>query len=72
MTYLCTSTHISNESEKKYADAFARFDAHFQVHKNVIFERANFNLRVKEHEESGEQFITSLYALSENCQYGKL
>ena len=67
-----TSTNISNESRKKYTDVLAKFDAHFQVCKNVIFERAQFNRRVQEHEESVEQFITSLYALSQNCQYGGL
>lgn len=67
-----TSTNISDESRKKYTDVLAKFDAHFQVRKNVIFERAWFNCRVQEHEESVEQFITSLYALLENCQYSEL
>jgi len=67
-----TSTNISEESRKKYTDVLAKFDTHFQVRKNVIFERARFNRRVQEHEESVEQFITSLYSLSENCQYGEL
>ena len=38
----------------------------------MIFERTRFNCQVQEHEESVEQFITSLYSLSENCQYGEL
>ena len=67
-----TSTHISNKSRKKYADVLAKFDAHFQVRNNVIFECVQFNHRVQEHEESVEQFITSLCTLSENCQYDEL
>ena len=69
---ILTSTNISNESRKKYTDVLAKFDAHFQVCKNMIFECVQFNRRVQEHEESVERFITSLYALSENCQYGGL
>ena len=67
-----TSTNISEESRKKYTDVLAKFDTDFKVRKNVIFERVRFNCRVQEHEESVEQFITSLYSLSENCQYGEL
>jgi len=63
-----TSTNISEESRKKYTDVLAKFDTHFQVRKNVIFERARFNRRVQEHEESIKQFTISLCSLSENCQ----
>ena len=65
---ILTSTNISEESRKKYTDVLAKFDTDFKVRKNVIFEHARFNRRVQEHEESVEQFITSLYSLSENCQ----
>ena len=44
----------------------------FQVRKNVIFERARFNRRCQAVGESVEQFITSLYTLAENCDYGDL
>ena len=35
---ILTSTNISVESRKKYADVLAKFDAHFHVCKNVILE----------------------------------
>ena len=53
-------------------EVLAKFDAYFKVRKNVIFECARFNHRDQQEEESVEQFITSLYSLSENCQYGEL
>ena len=67
-----TSTNISDESRKKYMEVLAKFDAYFKVHKNVIFECARFNHQDQQEEKSVKQFITSLYSLSENCQYGKL
>ena len=50
----------------------AKFDAFFQVWKNVFFECARFNRRNQEEGESTEQFITSLYSLADNCAYGDL
>ena len=64
-----TSTNISAESRKKYDDVLAKFYTHFKVRKNIIFERARFNRRVQEEEESVEQFITTLYSLAENYKY---
>ena len=42
------------------------------MRKNVILECARFNRRAQEDDESVEQFITSLYSLSEDCQYAEL
>ena len=49
-----------------------KFDQYFNVRRNVIYERAKFNQRRQEVEESAEEFITSLYCLAENCAYGAL
>ena len=40
-------TNISMESRKKYNDVLAKFDAHFKVRKNIIFERVRFNCRTR-------------------------
>lgn len=40
--------------------------------KNVIYKRARFNQRVQQLNESVDNFITALYALAENCNYGAL
>ena len=67
-----SSTDISDESRKKYKDVIAQFDAHFRVRRNLIFERARFNKRDQRDNESAEEYITALYALSETCEYGTL
>ena len=38
----------------------------------MIFERARFNRRFQPEGETIEFFITDLYALIENCEYGEL
>ena len=66
------STHISAEDRKKYDAVVAKFDAYFQVRRNIIFERAKFNRRSQREGESAEQYITELYELIEFCEYGGL
>ena len=39
------------------------------MRRNVIFERAKFNKRKQEDSENVENFVTSLYTLSEHCGY---
>ena len=67
-----TSTDISKDDKRKFDSVIAKFDSFFKVRKNVIFERARFNRRSKEDGELVEEFITSLYQLVENCEYGVL
>ena len=67
-----SSMNISVDDRKKYDEVVAQFNAFFQVRQNVIFERARFNRRTQQADESVEQFITSLYTLAENCAYGDL
>ena len=67
-----TSTNIKDDDRKKYDAVIAKFDAFFQVRKNVIFERAKFNRRNQKEGESVEQYITALYSLVESCEYGAL
>ena len=45
---------------------------HFIPRRNVIFERARFNPRKQEQGEPVDVFITTLYTLSEHCNYGSL
>ena len=67
-----TSTNISAESRKKFDDVIAKFDDFFKVRKNVIFERARFNQRSQGETETADQFITSLYSLAADCEFGVL
>ena len=66
------STNISDVDRKKYGTVIQQFDDFFKVRKNIIFERAQFNRHCQGESESAEQFITSLYHLAENCEYGDL
>jgi len=46
-----------------------KFDAFFQVRRNVIYARARFHRR---NQLPGEQYIMALYNLAANCEYGRL
>ena len=41
-----------------------KFERHFTMKRNVIFERAQFNMHVQEEGESVDSFITDLYTLA--------
>ena len=49
-----------------------QFDRFFKVQKSIIFERAIVNRHCQGQNKTVEQFITSLYSLAENCEYGEL
>ena len=49
-----------------------RFESHFIVTRNIIFERAKFNLRSQPEGDSVETFITDLHCLAEHCEFGVL
>ena len=67
-----SSTNITAEGRKMYDTVMEKFDDYFQVRKNTIYERAKFNRRDQREGESSEQYITTLYELIENCEYGTL
>ena len=66
------STSITSKERQKYETVVAKLNGYFKVCKNVIFERARFNRRNQLPEESAEEYITTLYSLVENCEYGDL
>ena len=66
------STNPSREETQAYDAVMLKFDSFFKIRKNVIFERARFNRRKQLEGESAEQYITHLYQLAENCDYGEL
>ena len=65
-------TNVTEDECKRYKDVMAKFDDHFKIRCNLIFERAKFNKKVQLVGESAEQYITALYQLAENCNYGEL
>ena len=66
------SFRLTDEEKNRYSEVRARFDSHFVKRRNVIFERAKFNMRKQEDGEPVDSFITALYALAEHCGYGEL
>lgn len=63
---------LSEDDGKKYDTVKGRFDSHFVKRRNIIFERAKFNMRRQQDGEPVDAFITALYGLAEHCGYGSL
>ena len=66
------SFDLSETDRKKYKNVKDKFEGHFVIKRNVIFERARFNMRVQQEGESVDSFITDLYTLAEFCVFGEL
>ncbi|MCG8093299.1 MAG: hypothetical protein JAZ17_06670 [Candidatus Thiodiazotropha endolucinida] len=64
------SFELTVEQSKNLDLVLERFDDHFIPKRNIIHERAKFNQRKQNVGESAEQFIRSLYEISENCDFG--
>lgn len=69
---MASFTFTEEDDAKKYDVVRAKFDSHFVVKKNVIYERAKFNQHVQGQDEPVENFITALYCLVKFCEYGSL
>ena len=63
---------MSEDDRKKYNAVKKKFEGHFIIKRNVIFERARFNMRVQTEGESVDNFITDLYTLAEFCDFSDL
>ena len=63
---------LTADDAKQYELVKNRFGNHFIVKRNIIFERAKFNLRSQQQGESVETFITDLHCLTEHCEFGVL
>ncbi len=66
------SFQLSEEDAVKFNLVLEKFDRHFVVRRNKIFEQAKFNKREQLPDESSESFITALHKLAEHCEYGTL
>ena len=69
---ILTSFKLATSQQKQYHTVKTKFDEHFVVRRNVIFERAKFNRRRQEDGETVDTFITALHSLTEYCDYGTL
>ena len=66
------SFNLSEDESKRYDAVKGKFESHFDKRRNVIYERARFNMRRQEENEAIDTFVTALYALAEHCGYGSL
>ena len=69
MGTVLATTDITTEHKKVYAE---KFDKYSKVRKNLVYERASFNLAHQLADESIEQFNTRLHQVAENCEFGEL
>ena len=69
---IVVSFGLTTEVAKQYNVVKGKFEAHFMVKRNVIFERDKFNLRSQHGGESVDNFITDLYCLAKYCEFGTL
>ena len=67
-----SSMNVTAEERGSYVAVLKKFNDFFKVRKNIIFERARFNRRAQRDGESVEQYISDLYSLAENCEYGAM
>ncbi|UYV83879.1 K02A2.6-like [Cordylochernes scorpioides] len=65
-------SNLSEEQNNDYKLVISKFQNSFTGKRNVIYERAKFNRRSQGDSEPVEEFITNLYVLAENCNYGIL
>ena len=63
---------LPEANKKKYDAVKAAFEQHFVRKHNVIFERAQLNMRSQQEGESAEAYITVVHKLAEHCSYGLL
>ena len=63
---------LTEEERMEYNTVKTKFENHFIIKRNVIFERAKFNQRVQRENEPVDAFITDLYTLAQHCNYGGL
>ena len=66
------SFRLTTEEVKQHNVVKGKFEAHFAVKRNLIFERAKFNLRSQQEGESVDNLITDLYCLAEYCEFWTL
>lgn len=66
------SLGIPATDQKKYDVVKKKLEDFFIIKRNVIFERAKFNLRNQQEGETVDVFITDLFNLAEHCNFGVL
>ena len=66
------SFNLAADEAKTYKTVLDKFDSHFIISHNIIFEKAKFSFCRQEAGETAETFITAFHKLSETCEFGNL
>ena len=69
---ILVSFGLSDKDKKRYNTVRQKFEGHFVLCRNTIYERAKFNQRKQNPGETADDFITVLYGLIEHYEYGDL
>ena len=69
---LLESLKLSDSDLKKYSTVTEKLTNFFIPKKNVVFERAKFNMRIQKQGEPVDSFISDLHHLASSCEYGSL
>ena len=66
------SFKLSKTDAAKFNYVLDKYVNYFTVKKNVIYEKAQFNQRKQQPEETASSFITAIHKLAETCEYDAL
>ena len=69
---IVTSFDLSREEMNSYKTVKNKFGGHFIARRNIIFERAKFNVRFQNEGKPVKNFITNLHCLAKHCKFGML
>lgn len=69
---LLITLQTTEDELKKYSEVKTLFDTYFIKKKNIIYERAKFNVRTQMEGETAKEYIANIIALSKTCNYGGL
>ena len=69
---VCVCVCVCSDTPCTYNEALKRLDSHFTPAVNVVAERYRFRQRGQRHDEPVDDYISSLRALSVNCEFGNL
>jgi transposase InsO family protein len=69
---IINSLKFTDEELNCYDSVITKLNAHFIPKRNLIYERAKFNLRVQQPDETVDSFVTALHTLANNCEYKSL
>ena len=69
---LLESFNLKEDEVKEYKTVKAKFEEYFNKRCNTIYERARFNRRKQEDNETVEELIADLHRLAKHCDYGTL